>query len=133
MTEETIQSAPPPRTRETIERELATKAWQDDTFMEELRTQPKMVIFKEYGVQIPDHVDLKVIEESSNTLYIRIPPNPSDVELSDEQLELVAGGEVAATAVISAIVGIIGITVGVAGISVGSVTATAQISISKGW
>ena len=120
-------------TREKVEAELASKAWRDPDFMEELRTNPKAVIAKEYGVQLPDALELKVIEETPNTLYLRIPPNPSELELSDEQLEMVAGGEV----VVSATIGIIGIITGVVTATVGtavtSVTSTAAISISKGW
>lgn len=115
-------SEAPQRSRETIERELAAKAWQDDAFMDELRSNPKAVIAREYGVTLPDSLDLKVVEESAGTLYLRIPPNPSEIELSDEQLELVAGGEVVVTAIIGTIA-----------ISVSTVTSTAQISISKGW
>lgn len=115
-----------PRTRETIERELATKAWQDDAFMDELRSNPKAVIAREYGVQLPDSMNLKVVEEDASTLYLRIPPNPSNVELSDEQLELVAGGEV----VVTAVIGVVGITVSVA---VSSVTTSASITVAKGW
>lgn len=95
----------PQRTRETVEAELTSKAWQDPDFMEELRADPKAVIAKEYGVELPDSVDLKVVEESANLLYIRIPPNPADLELSDEQLELVAGGEcIISTTIVSALI-----------------------------
>lgn len=122
MSEATPQ-AEPKYTREKVEAELAGKAWQDPAFMEELRTNPKAVIAKEYGLQIPDSVELKVIEETPNTIYLRIPPNPSDLELSDEQLEMVAGGEFIVSATV---IGITGIVTGVA-------TAGAQITISKGW
>jgi hypothetical protein len=84
----------PQRSRETIERELSAKAWQDDAFLEELRRNPKAVIAREYGVQVPDTLNLKVIEETPDTLYIRLSNNPANFELSDEQLEQVAGGEV---------------------------------------
>ena len=87
MTEET-----PQRTRETVEMEIASKAWQDEDFMNELRANPKAVIAKEYGVELPDNVELKVVEESPTELYIRIPTNPADLELSDDELESVAGG-----------------------------------------
>ncbi|MBN1219835.1 MAG: NHLP leader peptide family RiPP precursor [Anaerolineae bacterium] len=100
MAEET-----PKRTREGVETELAVKAWNDPAFMQELKADPKAVLAKEYGVQIPDSVDVKVIEETPTSLYLRLPPNPSDLELSDEQLELVAGGEcVVSTTIISAVI-----------------------------
>ncbi len=117
----------PQRTRETIERELSAKAWQDDAFLEELRNNPKAVIAREYGVQLPDTLNLKVVEEQPDTLYIRIGNNPANVELTDEQLEMVAGGEVVVlTAVLSAVFGSVAV-------SVSTITATAQISVAKGW
>jgi hypothetical protein len=100
MAEET-----PKKTREGVENELAVKGWNDPAFMEKLKTDPKAVLAEEYGVQMPDNVSVTVIEETPTNLYIRIPPNPSDLELSDEQLELVAGGEcVVSTTIISAVI-----------------------------
>lgn len=117
----------PQRTRETIERELSAKAWQDDAFLEELRNNPKAVIAREYGVQLPDTLNLKVVEEQPDTLYIRIANNPANLELTDEQLEMVAGGEFVLT------IGIISAVIGSVSVFASTVTATAQISVSKGW
>ncbi|MFC1975627.1 NHLP leader peptide family RiPP precursor [Chloroflexota bacterium] len=123
MAEET-----PQRTRETVEMEIASKAWQDEEFLEELRTNPKAVIAKEYGVEIPDNVDLKVVEESLTELYIRIPPNPNDLELSDEQLEAVAGGEcIITSAVIS------GVIAGTFAVTAASISVSQQQTERHGW
>src|SRR5512136_869182 len=93
----------PSKTREFVEGELATKAWKDEAFMKALKANPKATIAKEYGVQIPDNVEVEVIEETPNKLYLRLPPNPASMELSDEQLEAVAGGEcIVATANVTA-------------------------------
>ncbi len=81
------------RTRTSVEGELAVKAWKDEAFMKALKADPKAVINKEYGLQIPANVQVEVVEETPNKLYLRLPPNPSGLELSDEQLEAVAGGE----------------------------------------
>jgi hypothetical protein len=126
MSEATPQ-AEPKYTREKVEAELAGKAWQDPAFMEELRTNPKAVIAKEYGLQIPDSVELKVIEETPNTIYLRIPPNPGDLELSDEQLEMVAGGEFVVSATVIGITGI------VTGVVTSGVSTSASVTVSKGW
>jgi hypothetical protein len=85
------------RTRESVENELAVKAFQDPAFMEALRASPREVIAKEYGLNIPPNVKVELIEESPTKLYLRLPPNPNDLELTDEQLEAVAGGECAVT------------------------------------
>src|SRR5262245_29482057 len=121
-------------TREKVEAELASKAWRDPDFMEELRTNPKAVIAKEYGLQLPDSVELKVVEETPGTIYLRIPPNPSDLELSDDQLEMVAGGEFVVSATVIGITGIVtGVVTATVGTAVTSVTSTASITVSKGW
>jgi hypothetical protein len=123
MTEEA-----PQRTRETVEMEIAAKAWQDEEFLERLRADPKAVIAEEYGVEVPDTVEIKVIEESAHELYIRIPPNPNDLELTDEQLEAVAGGECVVTSAI-----ISGVIAGTFGITATSITVTERQTERHGW
>ncbi|HEY9768998.1 MAG TPA: hypothetical protein V6C71_10970, partial [Coleofasciculaceae cyanobacterium] len=46
--------------------------------------------------ELPDGLEIKILEETSNTLYLVIPRNPLNAEvtedLSEEALESVAGG-----------------------------------------
>ncbi len=82
-----------PKNREEALAPVVAKAWKDEKFKKELISNPKAVINKEFGVQIPDNVNVKVVEENANNLYIILPMKPQrEGELTDEQLEAVAGG-----------------------------------------
>jgi hypothetical protein len=78
-------------TREEKLAPIIAKAWQDEAYRKELVANPKGMLQKEFGVELPESLNIEVLEESPAKLYIVIPPKPTD-ELSDEQLEGVAGG-----------------------------------------
>ena len=73
-----------------LEKVLIEKAWQDDQFRQELIANPKKVIEQELGCVLPAEINIKVVVESPDTLYLRLPANPDN--LTDEELERVAGG-----------------------------------------
>jgi len=73
------------------------KAWEDETFKQELIANPLTAIEKATGerVSIPEGKTLIVKDQTNDaTIYINIPTEQKmdDVELSDEQLEVVSGG-----------------------------------------
>ncbi len=82
------------KTRQDIEAHMIAQAWKDDAYKQELLSNSKAVIEREFGVQLPAKVNVHVMEEDSTNLYFVLPsrPNLSNTELSDEQLEAVAGG-----------------------------------------
>ncbi len=81
------------KTRNDIEKELVLKAWEDEEFKQRLVSDPKAAITEMFGVEIPDAIDVKVVEEDLQTLYVRLPMKPvGEDELTDEQLEAIAGG-----------------------------------------
>ena len=51
---------------------------------------PKAVL-AEYDMPVPDNLDVKVVENADDCVYITLPKRPSG-ELSDEELESAAGG-----------------------------------------
>ena len=55
-------------------------------------SDPKAVL-AEYGMEVPDGMDVKVVENADNCVHITMPAPPSgSVELSDEELSNAAGG-----------------------------------------
>jgi hypothetical protein len=96
-----------PQSRKDFEAQVIKKAWKDPAYRDELVKDPKACIEKEMqqfqeGAKLPDDIHIKVVEESSNTLYMVLPQNPADVadrELSDDELDDVAGGTITVIAV----------------------------------
>lgn len=70
----------------TIER-----AWTDPTFKSRLLADPKEAA-AEMGVRVPETVSVKVWENTETVEHMILPMNPAVAELSDSDLEAVAGG-----------------------------------------
>ena len=80
----------------SLEAALA-KAWQDGSFKQELIASPAKAIENLTGKKftLKEGVEMVVVDQSkANTFYFNIPNKPDfdNVELTEEQLELVAGG-----------------------------------------
>lgn len=70
--------------------QLIAKAWSDPAFKARLVTDPKAVLRAE-GFDIPDGLEIRVLENTENLRHLVLPALPG--ELTDEQLERVAGAE----------------------------------------
>jgi hypothetical protein len=80
-----------PRTRRDMEAEIVARALKDEGFARELRADPKAVIEREVGGKLPEGIEVKVVEETPDTLYLVLPAHPSPGhQLSDDELERVA-------------------------------------------
>ncbi|MDN4076570.1 NHLP leader peptide family RiPP precursor [Paenibacillus polymyxa] len=64
---------------EVLQTQVIQKAWEDASFREKLMADPKSAIRDVLGVVIPDHIQIKTVEETSDQFYLVIPPNPSGV------------------------------------------------------
>ena len=81
------------KSRKEIEAELIEKALKDSEFKNNLINNPKDVLSNEFNINIPDSININIIEEKANEVTLVIPFNQSnDVELDAEQLDAVAGG-----------------------------------------
>ena len=79
--------------RQELEAQFIAKAWESDTFKQELIINPKAIFAKVLGSPLPENVQIQVLEENSTTYYLVIRNKPEvSEELSDEALEAVAGG-----------------------------------------
>ena len=65
-----------PKLRSDVEKELVLKAWEDDEFKQRLISDPKGVLAEAYGADLPEMMDVKVVEEDMQTLYIVLPMKP---------------------------------------------------------
>jgi hypothetical protein len=89
MTEQTS-----PQTRKDIEAHIIAQAWKDENYKQELLNNPKSIFEKEFGIKLSSQKKIEVLEEKPNTFYFVLPISPdlSKAELSDEELEVIAGG-----------------------------------------
>jgi hypothetical protein len=79
--------------RRELETALIEKCWKDPEFKKAVVSDPKAMLERQTGQKLPPQVKIYVHEEDANTLHLSIPPAPSNLaELSDEDLEKVAGG-----------------------------------------
>jgi len=104
---------------------LIAKAWHDAAYKQALLQNPKAVVEREFGEGFPAEVALQVVAEDAQTQYLVLPPSLDDIELSDEQLEQAAGGEVIGSSLLFTLFA------GVSGAVSASVTATASFFASK--
>ena len=67
----------------------------DDSFRKQLLENPGAAVEAETGMKIPPTMKIIVLQESSQTVYLKLPPFPlqnTELELSESELEKVAGG-----------------------------------------
>jgi hypothetical protein len=85
--------------RRELEARLLDKAWKDAAFRRALLDDPKGTLERELEVRVPEGFSLTVLEETPTSRYVILPPRPrsGDVELSDAELDAVAGGSTVST------------------------------------
>ncbi len=79
--------------------EIVQKAWEDENFKKDLIANPIEAIENLTGkkLNLPKGKTLVVRDQTDeNTIYFNIPakPNLENIELSEEQLDAVAGGDI---------------------------------------
>jgi hypothetical protein len=77
---------------------IVKKAWKDQVFKSNLIASPVATIehFLGHQINLPEGKNIAVVDQSnSSTIFINIPaePNMKDMELSEEQLDVVSGGD----------------------------------------
>ena len=73
--------------------ELFAACWKDDAVKQRFMSDPKAVL-AEYGMDVPDGMDVNVVENTDTTVHITMPAPPNGHQnLSDEELSSAAGGD----------------------------------------
>ena len=69
---------------------IVSRAWSDPEFKARLLSDPAAV-FELEGILIPDGVEVRAVEDSTDLRHFVLPAAPADVgELTDEALETIA-------------------------------------------
>lgn len=71
--------------------QIIERAWSDAAFKQKLLSNPKEAA-AEMGAKLPEGIEVKVWENSATVEHIVLPANPVETELSEMELEAVAGG-----------------------------------------
>ncbi len=71
---------------------IQAACWKDEAFKTRFMQDPRAVL-KEHGISIPDNIDVRVVENADDCVYITLPKPPANHgDLSDAELEAAAGG-----------------------------------------
>src|SRR5215469_13531574 len=80
-------------TKRDIETALIEKCWKDPEFKKAVVKDPRGMLEQRVGRKLPPNFKIFIHEEDANTLHLSIPPAPTSLaELSEDDLEKVAGG-----------------------------------------
>lgn len=78
----------------TVQEQVLVRAVKDEHFRQEVLNNPRAVLAREYNVHLPETVSIRVVEDTTDTLTIALPPKQESMqELSDAELEAVTGGQ----------------------------------------
>jgi hypothetical protein len=81
-------------TKSTLQEQVMERALIDEAFRQEMLSNPRAVLARDYNVYIPETVDIRVLEGTTAVMTFTLPPRQEAVqELSDAELEAVAGGQ----------------------------------------
>ncbi|HEY4814952.1 MAG TPA: NHLP leader peptide family RiPP precursor [Chthoniobacterales bacterium] len=80
--------------RKEIREALVRAASKDEAFRESLLANPKFAVERALGKTLPDHLQVVLLQETDNVMYIVLPKDyPEEAaHLTDAELEMVAGG-----------------------------------------
>ena len=70
--------------------DLFAACWKDAALKQRFMADPKAVL-AEHGMDVPDGMDVNVVENTDNCVHIPLPMKPSG-DLSDDELSNAAGG-----------------------------------------
>jgi Nitrile hydratase, alpha chain len=80
-----------PDSDERLKARITVKAWRDAEYRRALLENPKEMVAKEMGItELPEGLDVRIIEEPRHALYMILPTLPEDFdprELTESELD----------------------------------------------
>jgi hypothetical protein len=117
-------------TRHDLEAKIVKHSWEDEAFRKEFIADPASAFVRYLEIPAEGLPKIAVHQEEPGSWHIVLPQAPTNArELSEEELERVAGGFTPIAPTISILA-----TAAVGGSFLGStITASAIVSVDKGW
>lgn len=81
-----------PESVDPVAGRVVRKAWNDEGFRRRLLRDPRGAIAEATGVELPESLELRIHEDTDTLKNVVLPVNPDDEELTDADLETLAGG-----------------------------------------
>jgi len=81
--------------KKQFEQLIIEKAMKDEFFRDQLKSDPRGTIERELGITIPASMNLNILEEMPDKVYLVLPHSGGSdnaAELTEAELESVAGG-----------------------------------------
>jgi len=120
-----------PLTRHDLEAKIVKRCWEDEAFRKEFTSDPAGAFVKYLGAERSGLPKIVVHEESPGSWHLVLPAKPAGAgELSDDELEQVAGGITPITTVALTLLIASG---AISGTVTAGVTVSAAVTSKKGW
>ena len=76
---------------------LFAACWKDEALKARFMADPKAVL-KEHGLDVPDGIDVKVVENADDCVHITLPAPPAEhLDVSDDEIGQAAAGTTVTT------------------------------------
>ena len=79
----------PMKTMDEMRKQLIDRAEDDVAFRGRLLAEPRAVVEEEFGIEVPESVELRVHEDSGSAMHLVLPPEP---KLDMQELGTASGG-----------------------------------------
>lgn len=79
--------------RQSLEAQVLDRTAKDPQFRQQLKQDPRGIVARDFGVQIPADITVEVVEDTPAKVYLVLPAVAAQrgQELSGQELEAVAG------------------------------------------
>jgi len=77
---------------QALNQQVIARALKDPDYRQTLLADPRAALGQAFGQELPAHVQVKVIEQEPDTIYLLLPRGAESLELNEEELDSVAGG-----------------------------------------
>ncbi|OMF22375.1 NHLP leader peptide family natural product precursor [Paenibacillus sp. FSL H8-0548] len=70
-------------TKQVTQENVIQKAWEDSEFKAQLLANPKAALKEAFGIDVPQGIEINIVEETSTNLYFVLPQNPTVAKKED--------------------------------------------------